>query len=86
MPDRSKARPRDSNQVGFRIVQEATGEVPKYDPQAGKPADPGKNRHAVALGRLCGFEGRRCTSTGTGPNKRSQIAAEAAVRRWEKKN
>jgi hypothetical protein len=40
MPDRSKVRPRDPNQLGLRIIQEATGQVEKYDPLADAPPDP----------------------------------------------
>jgi hypothetical protein len=60
MPDRSKIRPRDPNQLAYRIIQEATGQVPKYDPrdEATKPVDPSKNPNAVALGRLGGLNGQ----------------------------
>ena len=92
MPDRSKnsrseARPRDPNQLAFRIVQEATGQVPKYDPLAEqKPVDPSKNPHAVALGRLGGLKGGTARAASLSPRKRSQIAAKAAAARWGKKS
>ena len=85
MPDRSKTRPRDPNQLGLRIIREATGQVPKYDPLAEKPADPVKNPHAVALGRLGGLKGGAARAAALGPRKRSQIAAKAAAKRWGKK-
>jgi hypothetical protein len=85
MPDRSKVRPRDPNQLGLRIIQEATGQVEKYDPLAEKPVDPAKNPHAVALGRLGGLKGGVARAAALGPKKRSQIAAKAAAKRWEKK-
>ena len=85
MPDRSKVRPRDPNQLGLRIVQEATGQVPKYDPLADAPADPAKNPHAVALGRLGGLKGGAARAAALSPRKRSQIAAKAAKARWGKK-
>lgn len=89
MADRSsKARPRDPNQLAYRIVQEATGQVPKYDPRSeAKPAkpDPSKNPHAVALGRLGGLKGGAARAAKLTPKKRSQIASKAAKKRWEKK-
>ncbi|MGD1073063.1 MAG: hypothetical protein ABSB15_23335 [Bryobacteraceae bacterium] len=85
MPDRSKSRPRDPNQLGLRIIQEATGQVPKYDPLADIPSDPEKNPHAVALGRLGGLKGGAARAAALTPKKRSQIAAKAAAKRWGKK-
>jgi hypothetical protein len=89
MPERSKKvnpRPRDFNERAFRIVQEATGQAPKYDPSAEtpKPVDPSKNPHAVALGRLGGLKGGVARAAALGPRKRSQIAAKAAKARWGK--
>jgi hypothetical protein len=87
MPDRSKIRPRDPNQLAYRIIQEATGQVPKYDPrnEATKPVDPSKNPNAVALGRLGGLKGGAARAASLSPRKRSQIAAKAAKTRWGKK-
>jgi len=88
MADRSsKARPRDPNQLAFRVIQEATGQVPKYDPsqQSVKPVEPTKNPHAVALGRLGGLKGGAARAAKLAPKKRSQIAAKAAKARWGKK-
>jgi hypothetical protein len=89
MPDRStKARPRDPNQLAYRIIQEGTGQVPKFDSrEEPKPAepDPTKNPHAVALGRLGGLKGGTARAAARGPKKRSQIAANAAKARWGKK-
>ncbi len=88
MPDRSKTRPRDPNQLAYRIIQEATGQVPKYDPRDDakpKPVDPSKNPNAVALGRLGGLKGGAARAAALSPRKRSQIAAKAAKTRWGKK-
>jgi len=87
MPDRSKkVRPRDPNQLAYRIIQEATGQVPKYDPRtAEKSVDPAKNPNAVALGRLGGLKGGAARAAILTPKKRSQIAAKAAKARWGKK-
>jgi hypothetical protein len=51
MPDRSKKRPRDPNQLAYQIMLESTGQAPKYEPPEAK------NSHAVALGRLGGLKG-----------------------------
>lgn len=87
MPERSKrvARPRDPNQRAFQIILEATGQAPKFDPAEAKPADPSKNPHAVALGRLGGLKGGTARAEALSPRKRSQIAAKAAKARWGKK-
>jgi hypothetical protein len=88
MADRSsKARPRDPNQLAYRIIQEATGQVPKFDPAQQEPkiVDPSKNPHAVALGRLGGLKGGAARAAKLAPKKRSQIAAKAAKARWGKK-
>lgn len=88
MADRSsKARPRDPNQLAYRIIQEATGQVPKYDPSAviAPIVDPSKNPHAVALGRLGGLKGGAARAAKLTPKKRSQIAAKAARARWKSK-
>jgi hypothetical protein len=85
MPEQSnkrKPRPRDVNQRAFQIVQEATGQAPKFTP--GEP-DVTKNPHAVALGRLGGQKGGPARAAKLSPKKRSQIAAKAAKARWGKK-
>jgi hypothetical protein len=84
----SKARPRDPNQLAYRIIQEATGQVPKYDPtqEEARPVDPDKNPHAVALGRLGGLKGGVARAAKLTPKKRSQIAAKAAKKRWAPKS
>src|SRR5436189_98067 len=51
MPDRSRKRPTDPNELARQVVDEATGEAPPFDPDAGK--DPA----AVALGRKGGLKG-----------------------------
>jgi hypothetical protein len=78
MADRSsKARPRDPNQLAYRIIQEATGQVPKYDPheETAPAVYPSKNPHAVALGRLGGLnwwlgKGRQSQPSEAFPNRR----------------
>jgi hypothetical protein len=85
MPERSKKRPRDPNQLAYQIMLESTGQAPKYTPGAEKPADPAKNPNAVALGRLGGLKGGAARAAALSPRKRSQIAAKAAKARWGKK-
>jgi hypothetical protein len=86
MSERSSKRPRDPNQLAYQIIQEATGQSPKFDPLAEtKPIDPSKNPHAVALGRLGGLKGGAARAASLTPRKRSQIAAKAAKTRWGKK-
>jgi hypothetical protein len=88
MANRSSKRPRDPNQLAYQIIQEATGQAPRYDPLAETPkrVDPSKNPHAVALGRLGGLKGGAARAAALGPRKRSQIAAKAAKARWGKKS
>jgi hypothetical protein len=85
MPERSKIRPRDPNQLAYQIMLESTGQAPKFDPDQPKPLDPSKNPHAVALGRLGGLKGGLARAAVLGPRKRSQIAAKAAKTRWGKR-
>jgi hypothetical protein len=80
MPDRSKKRPRDPNQLAYQIMLESTGQAPKYAPE-----EKAKNPAAVALGRLGGLKGGAARAAALSPRKRSQIAAKAARTRWSKK-
>ena len=84
MPNRSKVRPPDPNQLGLRIIQDATGQVPKYDPGADTPVDPAKNPQEVVLGRLGGLKGGVARASALPAKTSSQIAAKAAER-WGKK-
>ena len=81
MPDRSKNRPRDPNQLAHRVFLESIGEAAKTDP----PEVKAKNPAAVALGRLGGLKGGAARAEALSPRKRSQIAAKAAKARWGKK-
>jgi hypothetical protein len=80
MPERSKKRPRDANELAHRVFLESIGEAEKTAPPVVKP----KNPNAVALGRLGGLKGGAARAAALTPNKRSQIAAKAAAKRWEK--
>jgi hypothetical protein len=79
MPDRSRKRPSDPNELAKRIVDEATGEAPPFDPDAGK--DPA----AVALGRKGGLKGGKARAEKLTPEERSAAAKRAAAARWAKR-
>ena len=76
MPDRSRKRPRDPNQLGKLIVDLATGEVEDLAEDAGK--DPA----AVALGRKGGLKGGKARAARMTPGERSEAARRAARKRW----
>lgn len=74
MPD--SKRPRDVNELARRLVGEATGEVPKLDPNEGK--DPA----AVALGRKGGLKGGKARAAKMSAEERTASARQAAQARW----
>jgi hypothetical protein len=78
MPDRSRKRPRDPNQLGKLIVDIATGEVEDT------PADTGKDPAAVALGRKGGLKGGKARAESMTPEQRKEAARKAAQARWDK--
>jgi len=78
VPDRSRKRPTDPNELARQVVDEATGEAPPFDPDAGK--DPA----AVALGRKGGLKGGKARAAKMTPEERSEAARKAARARWGK--
>jgi hypothetical protein len=76
MPDRSRKRPRDPNQLGKLIVDIATGEADEPDPNAGK------NPAAVELGRKGGLKGGKARAAKMTAKERSDAARRAARARW----
>lgn len=78
MPDRSRKRPRDPNQLGKLIVDLATGEAKEPDP------DKGKNPAAVELGRKGGLKGGKARAEQMTPEERSAAARKAAQARWRR--
>lgn len=76
MPDRSRKRPRDPNQLGKLIVDLATGEAQEPHP------DEGKDPAAVALGRKGGLKGGKARAAKMTPEERSEAARRAASARW----
>ena len=69
-----KVTRRDTNTLAFDIMQQATGQKP----------DDGKNKAAVALGRLGGLKGGRARAEKLSPDQRTRIAKQAATKRWGK--
>jgi hypothetical protein len=78
MPDRSRKRPSDPNELARQVVDEATGEAPPFDPDAGK--DPA----AVALGRKGGLKGGKARAAMMTSAERIEAAKKAAEARWSK--
>jgi hypothetical protein len=79
MPDRSRKRPSDVNELAAQLVGEATGELPTEEPNDGK--DPA----AVALGRRGGLKGGRARAESMTPDARSESARRAAQARWSRR-
>src|SRR5688500_16529743 len=79
MPERSRKRPRDVNELGAWIVEQATSDAPEPDP------DEGKDPAAVALGRKGGLKGGKARAASMTPEERSEAARRAAAARWGKR-
>ena len=74
MPKRSSKKsnnPLDINQLAKSIMENATKE--------------GKNPAAVLLGRMGGIKGGKARAEKLSPERRKEIARDAARKRWEKK-
>jgi hypothetical protein len=76
MPDRSRKRPRDPNQLAKLVVDIATGEAEDAAP------DEGKNPAAVELGRKGGLKGGKARAAKLTPVQRKEAARSAARARW----
>jgi hypothetical protein len=70
---RGKRGPEDVNETAFRVVEEATANLPEE-----------KNSAAVRAGRLGGAVGGRARAMKLTPEQRSEIARVAAHARWKK--
>jgi hypothetical protein len=79
MPERSRKRPTDPNELAKQVVDEATGDAPRFDP------DEGKDPAAVALGRKGGLKGGKARAAKMTPEQRSEAAKKAAAARWNKR-
>ena len=77
MAEARRKRPRDPNQLGKLVVDIATGEV---EDRPLTPEEQGKDPAAAALGR----KGGQARAKSISPEKRAQIAKQAAQGRWKK--
>ncbi len=68
MPDRSRKRPRDANQLAKLVVDIATGEIED------KPVDSGKDPAAVALGRKGGLKSGKARAEKMSAKERKESA------------
>ena len=81
MPSRSsKPRDHDFATVALSVVERAIGE--KMDGSPRIDNDAGKNPAAVALGRLGGMKGGKARAAKLTPERRAEIARNAAAKRW----
>jgi len=72
------------NEVAARIIRQATGDEERESaptPNDSPPTD-GKNPAAVALGRLGGLRGGNARRDALTPERRREIAKQAAEKRW----
>jgi len=65
----------DLNELAASIVGQTTGTEIRQ-----------KNPAAVSLGRLGGLKGGRARAKNLSPQRRTEIARKAAIRRWHKKS
>ena len=77
MPTRARKRPRDTNQLAWQIVQEATGQA---EPAAEAPDT--RNPAAVALSKLGASKGGQARAAALSAARRSAIARKAVKARW----
>jgi hypothetical protein len=82
MPDRSRKRPRDPNQLAKFIVDAATG---AGEDRKATPKQRVKNPAAVALGRLGGLKGGKARAASLTDGEKRDIAKRAAEARWANK-
>jgi hypothetical protein len=74
-------RPRDPIQLGKLIGDIATGQV---EDLASEPSNDGKNPAAVALGKLGASKGGDARAKRLTSERRSEIAKQAAAKRWKR--
>ena len=79
MPNRSRKRPRDPNQLAHQVMLIATRQI-SDDP----PPDT-RDPAAVALGRKGGLKGGKARAANMTPEERSESARKAVQARWAKK-
>jgi hypothetical protein len=74
-------RPRDLNQWAKRMVDIATGET---NDRELTPEERGKDPAAVSLGRRGGLKGGKARADAMTPERRTEVARQAAKKRWSK--
>lgn len=74
-------RPRDFNQAAKLVVDIASGQLEDREPT---PEEQGKDPAAVSLGRRGGLKGGKARSAAMTPERRTEIARNAARKRWGK--
>jgi hypothetical protein len=79
VPDRSRKRPRDPNQLGKLVVDIATGV------SEDGPVEAGKDPAAVSLGRKGGMKGGKARAAALTPQQRQDAARKAARARWDRR-
>ena len=80
---RKQKRDYDFAVNAFRVVQEATGQLPEPEERKALSYE-GKNPAAVELGRLGGLKGGKARTEKLSPERRKEIAQKAAKARWDK--
>lgn len=81
MPERSRKRPRDVNELGRFLVDAATDNLPP-EPKPDEEKDPA----AVALGRRGGLKGGKARAASMTAEQRSEAARKAATARWRRED
>ncbi len=76
MAEKLRKRPRDPVALAKMIGDIATGQTPDTVPDDRNPA-------AVALGKLGGAKGGKARAARLSPERRREIAATAAKKRWK---
>ena len=77
MSTKPPSRPRDLNQLAKALVDEATGSGPEPQPDTRDP-------HALALGSKGWSKGGQARAARLTAEQRSEIARNAAAKRWRK--
>ena len=80
MPSQASKRLRDTNQLAWQVVAEATGQLPRIEPLPDM-----RNPAAVALSKLGASKGGLARAAALSPAKRKSIAKKAVAARWAKK-
>jgi hypothetical protein len=81
VPEHRFKRPRDPAQLAKLMIDIASGEVEDRPPT---PEEQGKDPAAVALGRRGGLKGGKARAAKMAPDRRAEIARNAAKARWSK--